>query len=291
MIVYLNGEYISHKQAMVSADDRGFVFADGVYEVIRSYDGTLFQVDAHLKRLERSLSGIRLRYKEAAQLEEIAEQLIRENDLASRDAIVYFQITRGVAPRLHRFPPEETPLTVYVCATEFRPNEDALKNGTKVILVPDIRWSRCNVKSVALLPNVLANQQAIEEGATEAIFIRDGAVTEGTHTNFCGIFNGQLLTAPKSNYILAGITRQIVIGLCRVLNIPVLEYPIFEDQIEQADEVMIVGTTSEITPVVRVNDLQIRNGKPGPITKKLQEAFYDYVKKMQRNRPKEKSEI
>ncbi len=291
MIVYLNGKYIPQKRAMVSANDRGFVFSDGVYEVIRSYNGTLFQADAHLKRLERSLSGIRLQYKGEAQLQHIADHLIRENDLASRDAIVYFQITRGAAPRLHWFPPEETPLTMYVCATEFHPNKDALKNGTKVILVPDIRWSRCDIKSIALLPNVLANQQAIEEGATEAIFLRDGVVTEGTHTNFCGIFNGQFLTAPKSNYILAGITRQIVIGLCRILKVPVLEYPIFESQIQKADELMIVGTTSEITPVVRVDDIQIGNGKPGPITKKLQKAFYNYVEKMQRNGSKETSKI
>ncbi|MEW5807115.1 MAG: D-amino-acid transaminase [Acidobacteriota bacterium] len=279
MFAFLNGDYIPKEKLRISPDDRGFLFADGVYEVIRSYNGGLFQVEAHLKRLERNVRELRIPYADIDSLKMVAERLIRENDLTSGQATIYLQITRGSAPRLHRFPVEEVPATVYACANLLQPHDDELQKGTKVILVPDIRWSRCDIKSISLLPNVLAHQQAVEKGATEAIFVRDGAITEGTHSNFCGIFQGQFMTAPKSNYILPGITREIVLGLCHQLDIPIKESPILKNQLRKADELLIVGTTVEITPVVQGDDWLVGNGKPGPVTQRLQKAFYQLVKR------------
>lgn len=277
MIAYLNGSYLPKDQVPISPDDRGFLFADGAYEVIRCYNGKLFQTDAHIQRLERSACELRINFPDIHQLAQVAEKLIYENNLIWGQATVYLQITRGAAARTHRFPPKDIPATVYAYAAPFKPHQDELDNGTKIILVSDTRWSRCDIKSISLLPNILAHQEAIDHGATEAIFVRDGVITEGTHTNFCGIFDGQLITAPKSNYILAGITREIVIDLCRGLKIPVIEFPILEADLKKAEELLLVGTTVEITPVIAVNDWTVRNGKPGTITRKLQNAFYVFI--------------
>ena len=277
MVVFMNGDFMQMEKARISPEDRGFLFADGVYEVIRSYNGRLFQIDAHLRRLERSLKALRIGFSEVERLREVSRQLIEENGLSSAQAIVYVQITRGAAPRLHRFPTEDVPATVYACAYMLQPHDDDMQNGTKIITVPDVRWSRCDIKSIALLPNVLACQQASEKGATEAVFIRNGAVTEGTRSNVFGVFHDQVMTAPRSNYILTGVTRELVLGLCRKLNIPVREFPIFEGQLQDAEELFIAGTVVEITPVVKVNDMQVRDGIPGPVTRKLQNALRELV--------------
>lgn len=281
MIAYLNGKYLPAEQLNISPNDRGFFFADGAYEVIRYYEGKPFQADEHLQRLARSIGELRITYQNVEQLKEVAQNLIKNNNLSSGQATVYIQITRGVAPRTHRFPPERTPATVYAYAAPFKPHQNELDNGTKIILVSDTRWSRCDIKSISLLPNILAHQLAIDNGATEAVFVRDGAVTEGTHTNFCGIFDGQLITGPRSNYILAGITREIVIQLCAKLNIPVKEFPILESDLKQADELLLVGTTVEITPIVQVDEWQVGSGKPGPITRSLQKKFYQLIKRLE----------
>ncbi len=283
MIVYFNGRFMPKEEVKVSPDDRGFIFADGAYEVIRSYAGRLFKVEAHLKRLERSLRELQISGPDMADVRDAAERLIGENNLAEGDATIYVQVTRGVAARRHAFPDEETSPTVYVTASAFKPSQKKWEEGVGVILVPDIRWARCDIKSLALLPNVLASQQAKESGAEEAVFVRDGVLTEGAHTNFGAVFDGQLVTAPRSNYILAGITREVVLDLCRELGIPVKEYPIFERELFEgeskgSDECMILGTTTEIMPVVRINDHPVGDGKPGPVTRKLQAAFRDLVK-------------
>jgi D-alanine transaminase len=245
--------------------------------VIRCYHGKLLQPDAHVKRLKRSIGELRIDFPGVMQLTGVARDLIEKNLLTSGQAIVYLQITRGAAPRTHRFPPKNTPATVYAYAAPFKPHQNELDNGTKIILVSDTRWSRCDIKSISLLPNILAHQEAIDHGATEAVFVRDGVITEGAHTNFCGIFNGELVTAPASNYILAGITREIVLGLCRKLSIPVREFPILESDLRRADELMLVGTTVEITPIVQVNDWKVGSGNPGPLTRNLQKVFYDLI--------------
>ncbi len=280
MIAFLNGNYLPKEQIQISPDDRGFLFADGAYEVIRCYEGKLFQAEAHITRLKLSFQQLRIECDRTYQLKEVASTLIQENKLTTGQATVYFQITRGAAPRTHRFPPKGTLATVYASASPFKPHQNELDNGTKIILVSDTRWSRCDIKSISLLPNILAHQLAFDNGATEAVFVRDGAVTEGAHTNFAGIFNGEFVTAPISNYILAGITRELVLKLCSELNIPVKEFPILESDLQNAEELMLIGTTVEITPVVQVNDWQVGDGKPGSITKKLQKAFYEMIARL-----------
>jgi D-alanine transaminase len=273
MIVYFNGDFIPKDQVRLSPDDRGFLFADGVYEVIRYYNGKPFKADEHLRRLERSLTEIRIAGVDIEPLAEIAERLLQKNDLETRDATVYIQITRGTAPRKHAFPDNAVSPTVYLSAAPFQRDREKEERGVKVILVPDIRWSRCDIKSVALLPNALAAQQAKERGAEEAIFVRDGVVTEGSHSNFAAVFDGRVMTHPKTNHILGGITRDVTLDLCRRLGIPVGEFPVFERELTRADEMMLMSTTAEVMPIVQVNDWQVRGGKPGAITRRLQQAF------------------
>jgi D-alanine transaminase len=277
MIAYFNTKFVPKEEIRISPDDRGFVFGDGVYEVIRTYRGKLFKMDEHLRRLERSLREIRIAGVDIEILREVSEDLLKRNDLGGRDATIYMQITRGAAPRKHAFPAAATPPTIYLTASPLNSSHQTTDAGAKVILVPDNRWARCDIKTVALLPNVLANQQAAEQGAVEAVFVRDGAVTEGSHSNFCAIIDGELVTYPRSNYILGGITRQVVLQICSELAIPVREFPVLQKDLRQADEVFLSGTTTEVLPVTQVDDWTVRDGKPGPITRKLQKAFREIV--------------
>jgi D-alanine transaminase len=275
MIAYFNGQYVSKENIKISPDDRGFLFADGVYEVIRSYGGRLFKIDEHLSRLSRSLEELRMAPVSLAHLKTVAEQLMHRNNLENEDATLYIQITRGVAPRKHPFPDPETSPTVYVSASVLQPSPAEWETGIAVILVPDLRWQRCDIKSLGLLPNVLASQQAKEQGASEAVFVRDGVITEGSHTSFCAVFDGELVTHPANHHILDGITRSVVLDLCVTLGISVRESPILERTLKGASELMVLGTTSEVVPVVRVDDWVVGDGKPGPITSKLKQAFGD----------------
>lgn len=277
MIAYFNGQFIPKENVKVSPDDRGFLFADGAYEVICSYNGRLFKVQEHLERLKRSLSELRIFGPSLTSLRAIAHQVIQRNDLENGNATLYIQVTRGVASRKHAFPDEGTPPTVYVSASPFQPLLEEREKGITITLVPDIRWGRCDIKSVALLANVLACQHAKEKGATEAVFVRDGVITEGSRTNFCAVFDGQLITHPANNHILAGITRKFVLDLCRKLGIPFRESLILERELKEASELMVLATTHEILPVVQVDDRKVRDGKPGPITKKLQQAYKEVV--------------
>jgi D-alanine transaminase len=277
MIVYLNGQYIPRQQVSIDVDDRGFLFADGVYEVIHSYEGHLFQMDAHLQRMEHGLRALRITIDDLQTIRKLAERLIAENGLTSGEATVYVQITRGSAPRTHAFPPAGTPPTVYATAKQYIPQRDQAEKGIAVILVPDIRWARCDIKSVALLPNVLARQRAIEAGVADAVFVRDGVAIEGTSSNFFGVFNGEVFTAPKTNYILPGITRDVVIGLCADIGVPVHEMPILEHQLGEAGELFLTSTILEIRPIVWLNDRPVGTGVPGPVTRRIQQAFRDLV--------------
>lgn len=278
MIVYFNGRFVPKEDVRISPDDRGFLFADGVYEVIASYRGKLFRPDTHLQRLECSLRELRIAGPDLATLRGVAGRLIEANGLAGGDAGVYIQITRGVAPRNHAFPNPAVPPTVYVSAFPFEMPREEQEHGVRIILVPDVRWARCDIKSVALLANVLACQRAVENGAMEAVFVRDGVVTEGSRHNVCAVFDGRLVTHPKTNAILPGVTRDVVLELCGRLGIPYSETPILENQLREADELMIVGTLSEIVPVVQVDDWTVGDGNPGPVTRRLQQAFQEMVR-------------
>lgn len=277
MIGYINGRYLPKEEITISPEDRGFLFADGLYEVIRSYKNKLFRVHEHLNRLSYGAQELSLNTTNFDYLSDVAKNLIKKNELNHDDAIIYIQVTRGVAPRIHHFPSPNTPLTVYATANPFKPHISDIEEGISCILVPDQRWTRCDIKTICLTANILANQQAKESNVFEALFVRDGVVLEGSHSNFLAVFDGEVTTSPKTNYILGGITRQAVLDLCKDLSIPVRERPIFETEINHADELIIVGTTVEITPILRINGNIVGKGKPGLITRRLQKGFRDLV--------------
>lgn len=279
MIAYYNGKFIAKEEVVISPDDRGFLLADGVYEVICSYNGKLFKLEEHLHRLKRSLSEIQMAGPPMNRLQDIANELISRNGLSTVRATIYIQITRGSAPRSHVFPDTDTPATVYATASPFRPFYQEREKGVKVITLPDNRWGRCDIKSVCLLPNVLASQQAKTKGAIEAVFIRDGIVTEGSHTNVVAVFEDRLVTHPADSRILRGITREVVLDLAAELGVPVAEAPVLEKELNNADELMLLGTTYEILPVVQVNERTVGDGIPGPVTRSLQTAFERLVTK------------
>ena len=265
---YFNGEFMPREDVRVSPDDRGFLFSDGVYEVLRSYGGRLFEVQKHVERLACSLDAMRIRGVTAADLVPVFEALLERNDLAGADALVYLQVTRGAAPRTHRYPSPSVPPTVYAYAWAFSPDH-AAEDGARAITVPDQRWARCDIKTVALIPNCMANQDASDAAAVEAIFIRDGVALEGTHTNLFAVFRGQVRTAPLTNYILPGVTRAVVLDLCRQAGIDVAEEPVFADELYRADEVFVVGTTAEVTPIIDIDGRAIGTGRPGPFSLQL----------------------
>jgi D-alanine transaminase len=278
VLVYLNGSYVDEEQALVPVSDRGFLFADGVYEVARVYGGRVFLMAEHLVRLSDGLAALDIADPGVASLGEVGERLLDENDLRGGAATIYIQITRGAAPRRHAFPDPPVPATVYVAARPFTTYPAAFfEDGVAAITVPDTRWSRCDIKSIALLPNVLANQQAHAANAFEALFVRDGAVLEGSHSNLFGVYDGTLVTYPACNYILPGITRELILGLAYELGIPVRLGAIVSERLGEAGELFLSGTTTEIMPVVRVDGRGVGEGRPGPVTRQLQKAFADRI--------------
>src|ERR1051325_969017 len=257
MTVYLNGQFLPKSDAKISVEDRGFIFGDGVYEVWRVINGRLFEFDRHHARLTRGLSELRIASPaevQPASLQEIGGRLFGENGLSEGEGTLYLEITRGAAPRTHDFPPAGTRPTVFMMVKPFVPPEDTRAKGLHVITVPDIRWHRCDIKTVQLLANVLAKQAATEAGATEAILVRDGVVTEGSHTNVMAVVGGELRTHPQNNHILPGITRAVVLEIARELGIPVREDAISQKDLAAVAELFLVGTTMDVMPVVRVND-------------------------------------
>jgi len=273
MIAYLNGDFLPVEKITISPDDRGFQFADGLYEAMRAYGGVLFRADEHLDRLAYGARQLQFARHDFTTVKSIFVELLRRNSLENKDALIYMQVTRGVAERTHAFPPADTPLTIYIRVKFFSGWPDELQNGIKVISVPDKRWSQCHLKTTGLLANILAHQQARESGAAEAIFIRDGFITEGSHSNVFVVKDKKLITPPLSDYLLAGITRQAVLEIASGLKIDVREVAIPASDLEDADEVFITGTTVEITPVVHVNGKNVRHGRPGELTIQLQKEF------------------
>jgi D-alanine transaminase len=279
-IVYLDGRFVPREEAAVSPLDRGFMFGDGVYEVIRSYRGSLFEPSAHIDRLRRSLREIRIEQGAADGLEEVFYELLERNGLEGSEALIYTQITRGAAPRAHQFPPSKTPPTVYAHAVPFDQSPKQRDNGIPVILVPDTRWSRCDIKSVALLPNILARQMAEDAGTGEAVFVRDGVVTEGSASTFCAVFSGSVVTHPESNVVLSGITKRVVFDLCSRTGIPTAERTFREEELPRAAEMMLLSTTREIVPIVAVDGMKVGDGTPGSLTRKLQAAFSEIIRSL-----------
>ncbi|WP_432358016.1 D-amino-acid transaminase [Sporosarcina sp. UB5] len=271
-IYFIDGQFTKKDSLNISIDDRGYYFGDGVYEVVKVYDGELFTAEEHIERLFQSASKIKLAipYSEQ-QLIDIAKELVKANDV--KTGHVYMQVTRGASPRVHQFPElAVTPVVTGYAIHSPRPIKN-IEGGVSVKTVEDVRWLRCDIKSLNLLANVLAKQEAHEADCTEAIFIRDGVVTEGSSSNAFGVKDGVVITHPATNLILNGITRRVVLELCKELGISVEERGFTHDEMNEMDEFFITSTTSEITPVVNIDGKAVGSGTPGDVTKKLQEAF------------------
>jgi len=271
-IVWLNGELTDYEKARVSLEDRGFYFGDGVYEVIRAYGGRPFAIDTHLARLKRSAAGIELPLpKPTAELSLLIDQLVGQSGLA--DSEIYIQITRGAARRNHLFPAATEPTLVVGVRTIREVPSGLWDTGCKLISLPDHRWARCDLKTICLLPNVLAKQAASKAGAFDAVLLRDGVVTEGTASNIFTWQSGELRTPTADTRILPGVTRATVIELARELGFPVVERDLTLPDVLSAAEVFITSTTIELMPVVSVDGNQIGTGQPGEIWRGLHSAF------------------
>jgi D-alanine transaminase len=274
--IYLNGAYVAAEQATVSVMDRGFLFADGVYEVIPCYGGRPLGVDRHLERLGRSLAGIGMRDP----LGRDAWQAVFARLLAAApdtDQAIYLQITRGAAPvRDHRFPAASTP-TVVAMSKPLPPRAPSIaEHGVRAILCEDIRWSRCDIKAIGLLAAVLLRQQAAEAGAEEAILYRDGQVTEGSTSNVFVVAGDCVMTPPTSPRLLSGITRDLLAELLREAGIECMEQAVPVPVLQQADEVWITSSTREVAPVTAIGGQPVGTGVPGPLWREADRLYQDY---------------
>ncbi len=271
-IVFFNGSFLERGQVRISPDDRGFLFADGIYEVVRYYRGRPFELGMHMERMRNGLAALRIGGVDADQIPGIGAELLARNGLESSDAVLYLQVTRGAAPRVHHFPDSPVEPTLFVTVRAFTPSVNPAE-GVSVITVPDHRWTRCDIKSVSLLPNCMAAQEAHERGAYEAILVRDGVALEGTRSSFFAVLDGEVRTAPNNNYILPGVTRAVTLQLCAEAKIPFAERPVLVGEMLRADELFLAGTTTEILPIVELDGAPVGSGKPGPITSVLADRF------------------
>ncbi len=279
-IAYLNGKWLPIAQAKVSVEDRGFQFADGVYELIRVYDGRPFHLRGHLARLAESARQIEIApTRSLAQLERIALIGCRKSGHAS--AKIYIQLTRGAAPRLHHFPEKIKPTWVMTFRKLVPMEETVRKLGVSVLTVEDARWGRCHIKSLNLLANVMAREQAIRAGHFEAIFVRDGLITEGAGSNVFAVLGSKIITPPEGPAVLSGITREVVLDLGKKSGFSMVEEALSLDQLRAADELFLTGTTIEVLSVVRLNGKKIGSGRPGPVGRALHAAFLSHLQQWQ----------
>lgn len=275
-IAFVNGKWSSISAAQVSVEDRGFQFGDGIYELIRTYNGRVFHIHEHLSRLQESAKEVEIALPyTAAQLEKIIRLGCRKSGYA--DTKIYIQVTRGAAPRLHSFPKKVKP-TVVMTFRAFEPLPLKMREeGVAILSTPDIRWARCNVKSLNLLPNVMAREQALRAGAFEAVFIRDEKVTEGAGSNLFAVIGKKIITPPAGPYILSGITREVVLRIGKKNGLEMVERDLKRSQLDSADELFLTGTTVEVLPVVRLDGRPIGAGRPGEKTLFLYRAFQEQI--------------
>ncbi|MCG2633328.1 MAG: aminotransferase class IV [Gammaproteobacteria bacterium] len=252
--------------------DRGFIFGDGVYEVIPGYGGHLFRLDQHLQRLSHSLDAIKIRQPLSdAEWLSILSRLVAQ--CPGPDRSLYLQITRGVAPRAHSFPLNTTPTVFAMAETLSPPSQSWLTEGLSAITQADIRWQRCDIKTTALLANVLLRQAAAQAGADEAILLRDGQAIEGAASNLFVVRNGIVVTPALGHKLLHGVTRDLVLDLCRNENLPVSEEPISEGDLSNAEEVWLTSSTREVLAVTRLDGKPVGEGEPGPLWQRVHQAF------------------
>jgi D-alanine transaminase len=273
--VYLNGDYVAKERAAISVDDRGFVFGDGIYEVVRVIEGRLFEWDDHAERMARGLAGLRIELggHRLGELRDVCERLLRDNRLTDGEASVYMAITRGAAGRLHHFPPPGTPPTVFASATRFVARRELKQTGCKAITAEDLRWARCDWKTLNLLGSVLARQAAAEAGAYEAILVRDGVVTEGAASTAFAVVDGVVRTHPLSRQILPSVTRKVVLDCAVELGIEIREVAMTEAELASAGEVFLCGTMTDVMSVVALDGRPVGSGAPGPIAVRLRDAL------------------
>ena len=280
---YINGRFLPHGQAAVHIEDRGFQFSDGVYEVVPVHQGTLIDEGPHLDRLERSLGELRIAMPmPRPALKLVARELIRRNDL--RDGIIYMQVTRGVAPRDHSFPARIEP-TLVMTTRRMKPHKPAfLRDGVAVITTPDLRWRRCDIKSISLLPNVLAKQAAVEAGAYEAWQVDDeNHVTEGSSTNaWIVTSDGTAVTRNVTQSILNGITRLSLLKLIREEGYEFAERAFTVTEAKSAREAFMTSSTSFVMPITRIDDTTVGDGRPGPLTMALRQHYMKYMAQQDR---------
>lgn len=280
-IAYVNGAYTSLCDAEVSIEDRGYQFADGIYEVCLVVDGRYLDLEGHLARMRRSLGALQIDMPmELPALRVVMREVLRKNRL--RNALVYMQVTRGVARRNHFFPAPETPPSLVLTARRFDLSQSDAKaaKGIGVITHPDIRWGRVDIKTVGLLPNVLARQAAEVAGAGEAWLVRDGHVTEASASNAWIVdHDGKLITHPLGNEILGGITRETAMHCARELQVQVIERAFSVGEAMRAKEAFVTSATGLVMPVVRIDGEPVSDGKPGQLTLRLREAYKAAAKK------------
>ena len=277
-IAYVNGQYVRHQDAAINIEDRGYQFADGVYEVIAAVGGRLVDSERHFERLERSLSELRIAPPCARRvLYVIAREVLRRNNV--RDGILYLQITRGVAPRNHAFPDNSAPSLVMTASRSRRPPSALVEQGVAVITIEDTRWRRTDIKSVSLLPNVLGKQLARDVGAYEAWLVdSNGMITEGTSTNAWIVTSeGEAVTRPLDHSVLAGITRLALLDVARGQGIPLVERAFSTAEAYSAAEAFLTSTTAFVLPVTSIDGQEIGDGRPGPVTRTLIESYLDHV--------------
>jgi D-alanine transaminase len=274
--VYLNGVFLPLDQAHVSVLDRGFLFGDGVYEVIPVYGGKLFRLVPHLRRLQNSLDAVRIGNPLSEDgWKSLLARLVASNE--GRDQTVYLQVTRGVAPRRdHAFPVDSRPTVFAMCTPCLVSRDIDNEPGISAITLTDIRWQHCNVKAITLLPNILLRQQAIDADTAEAILLKDGYAIEGAASNIFIVMDGTLTTPPNSAALLPGVTRDLILELAEANGIPCREADITVEELAGADEIWLTSSTREISPVIRLDDRAIGNGKPGPLWNRMIRLYQDY---------------
>jgi D-alanine transaminase len=277
---YFNGDFLPKDEIRIDPDDRGFLFADGVYEVIRWYEGFFYDMEGHMTRLRRSMREIRIDWPDSDSFPSTALELITRNNLDNTPALVYLQVTRGAAKRSHAFPSPPIPPTVYAFARGFIPDKESISKGIHTILRPDNRWSRCDIKSVSLLPNILSFQEARDSGALECIFVREGNITECAHSNVFFVIDGKLVTHPECDKVLAGITRKNILRLAHEAGIPVTETPLPVTRLPEVSEVFVTNTSFEIVPVISIDGKPVGKGIQGPVSGLLREKFDSEIRSL-----------
>lgn len=279
--VYLNGKFLPADQACIPVLDRGFIFGDGVYEVIPVYGGKAFRLDEHLKRLQNSLDAVRIPNPLTNDAwASMLNELIAQND--GTDQSLYFQVTRGSAQRDHALPENPQP-TVFAMSNPLKPvAAEIFEAGVSAITLDDIRWQRCHIKAISLLPNILLRQEALDQDAAEAILIRDGLATEGAASNLFVVINDVLCTPPTGPFLLPGITRDLILELAAANDIEHCEKNISREDLLQADEIWLTSSTKEILPVTQLDGATVANGQPGPLFKSMLALYQDYKQQLRK---------